>query len=137
MTLRIPVQIAIGILALCTSSALFGQDAKRDSSATPSPQQPVRLVISEKVARKLLVKKVQPRYPAIARQNHAEGQVVLKAVISKAGDVSELSVIVSQPFLTDSAAQAVKQWKFKPYLLNGEPVEVETRISVDYTISIQ
>jgi TonB family protein len=80
-----------------------------------------------------LVSKVDPVYPDIAKKAHVQGAVVLQAVIAKDGTVKELRLISGPPMLVVSAIQAVQQWKYKPYLLNGEPTEVETTINVNYT----
>jgi TonB family protein len=82
-----------------------------------------------------LVSKVDPVYPDIAKKAHVQGAVVLQAVIAKDGTVKELRLISGPPMLVVSAIQAVQQWKYKPYLLNGEPTEVETTINVNYTFA--
>ena len=81
-----------------------------------------------------LISKTAPVYPAEAKAAHVQGSVVLQAVISKTGDVEQLQVISGPNELTASALDAVRQWKYRPYLLNGEPVEVETTITVNYHI---
>jgi TonB family protein len=82
-----------------------------------------------------LVKKVQPEYPEKARREHIEGQVVLQAVINKDGSVTEITVVSGSPLLSQAAIKAVKKWKYRPYLLNGEPVPVETTIVVNFSLS--
>lgn len=81
-----------------------------------------------------ILTKVAPEYPAEARAAGVQGAVVLKAVISKEGDVKELQVVSGPEQLYKSATDAVRQWKYKPYLLNGQPTEVETTITVNYSI---
>ena len=76
-----------------------------------------------------------PVYPQEAKEHHIEGTVVLKATIGKTGDVEHLSVISGPKELTRSAIDAVSQWKYKPYLMNGQPVEVETTINVNYSLA--
>jgi bla regulator protein blaR1 len=83
----------------------------------------------------LLVKKVQPSYPAAARKGHIQGAVILRAAISKDGDVENLQVVSGPPELTPSAIEAVKQWKYRPYMKDGHAVEVETDITVNFTLS--
>jgi protein TonB len=78
---------------------------------------------------------VQPVYPPLARQARIQGKVLLQAVISKDGSIENLRLINGHPMLTQAAMDAVKQWKYKPYLLNGEPVEVETQVEVNFTLS--
>jgi periplasmic protein TonB len=86
------------------------------------------------VSQAFLYRKVPPEYPAEARKQHAEGRVVLKVVISKEGDVTKLIVISGNPVLVPAALDAVKQWKYRPYLLNGQPVEVETQATVRFDL---
>ena len=83
----------------------------------------------------MLVHKVQPVYPPLARQARIYGQVVLQAVISKAGTIENLHLVSGHPMLTQAAMDAVKQWRYRPYILNGEPVEVETQVTVNFTLT--
>ena len=82
-----------------------------------------------------LIYKVDPAYPEIAKQAHVQGVVVLHALISKAGTVEDLKVVSGSPMLISSAIDAVKQWKYTPYMLDGKVSEVETTISVNYTFA--
>ena len=77
-----------------------------------------------------LLVKTMPQYPAISRVAHIEGTVVLQATISKSGSIENLRAISGPPMLQQAAIDAVRSWRYKPYLLNGEPVEVETTINV-------
>lgn len=77
----------------------------------------------------------QPVYPAIARSTRLSGTVVLSAQISKAGEIESLSVVSGPAMLTDAALNAVKQWKYKPYMLDGEPTEVSTTITVNFRLN--
>lgn len=83
----------------------------------------------------MVLRKVNPTYPPLARQARIQGQVLLQAEISKTGDIENLHLISGHPMLAPAAIEAVKQWKYKPYVLNGEPVEVETQITVNFTLS--
>ena len=94
-----------------------------------------RIRISQGVSRGLLVSRVEPQYPAMAKTARVQGQVVLQAIISREGTIENLRVISGHPMLIQSAIEAVKQWRYKPYLLNGEPVEVETEILVDFRLT--
>jgi protein TonB len=78
---------------------------------------------------------VNPVYPPLARQARISGTVVLRAVIGKDGSIQNLSLVSGHPMLAPAAIDAVKQWKYKPYLLNGEPVEVDTEIQVNFTLA--
>jgi protein TonB len=82
-----------------------------------------------------LIRQVKPTYPALARSARIQGVVVLQAVISKDGSIENLHLVSGHPMLAPAAIDAVKQWKYKPYFLNGEPVEVETTINVNFTLA--
>src|SRR5579863_6829439 len=103
--------------------------------AVPHVATPQRVRVSQGVSTGLLVRKVNPTYPPLARQARIAGTVVLQAEISKTGDIQNLHLISGHPMLAPAAIEAVKQWKYKPYLLNGEPVEVETTVQVNFTLS--
>jgi len=103
--------------------------------AVPKVAAPQRVRVSQGVSQGLLVRKVQPAYPPLARQARIQGQVVLQAVISKDGSIEGLRLVSGHPMLAPAALDAVKQWKYKPYFLNGEPVEVETQITVIFSLS--
>ena len=91
--------------------------------------------ISPGVAQRLLIKKVEPQYPEDARHAHIEGQVFLRAVIDKKGNVKSATLIQGHPLLAQAAIEAVKKWKYKPHLLNGQPVNVETLVTVNFVLS--
>jgi protein TonB len=82
-----------------------------------------------------LILRVQPLYPPLARQARIQGQVVLRAVISRNGAIENLQVLGGHPMLVQSAINAVKQWRYRPYSLNGEAVEVETQVTVNFVLS--
>jgi protein TonB len=96
---------------------------------------PQRVRLSSDVAQGLLATKVQPEYPELARKARIQGTVCLRAEINKDGDVAELHLISGHPALAQAAIDAVKQWKYKPYQLDGRPVAVETPIQVSFTLS--
>jgi protein TonB len=75
-----------------------------------------------------------PQYPAIAKAARIQGTVVLQATISKSGTIENLRVINGPPMLQSAAMEAVRGWRYKPYLLNGEPVEVETQVNVVFSL---
>jgi protein TonB len=78
--------------------------------------------------------RVQPIYPALGVQAHIQGNVVLHAIIAMDGRVVELQVISGHPLLVKAAMDAVSQWRYQPTLLNGQPVEVETTITVSFVL---
>jgi protein TonB len=103
--------------------------------AVPKVATPQRVRVSAGVTSGLLVRKVNPVYPPLARQARISGTVVLRAVISKEGAIENLSLVSGHPMLAPAAIDAVKQWRYKPYLLNGEPVEVDTEVQVNFTLA--
>ncbi len=102
----------------------------------PSPQlgTPQRIRVSSGVAQKLLISKVNPEYPPDARDQRVQGVVILKVNIDKEGNLYRTELISGHPLLAPAAIDAVKQWKYKPYLLNGAPIEVETQVQVNFTL---
>jgi protein TonB len=103
--------------------------------AVPKIATPQRVRVSSGVSTGLLIRKVPPTYPPLARQARIQGVVVLQAQISKEGNIQNLQLISGHPMLAPAAIEAVKQWKYKPYLLNGEPVEVDTQVQVNFTLA--
>ena len=99
-----------------------------------TPTGATRVRVSAGVAQGLLRTKVAPQYPADAREQHIQGVVVLSAIIDKDGNVANVQLITGAPELAPAAIEAVKQWKYKPYLLNGTPVEVATQVQVNFTL---
>lgn len=91
--------------------------------------------VSLGVSQGLLIKKVAPKYPSSARRNHIQGTVLLLADIGTDGNIHKLSVISGEPSLAKAAIKAVKQWKYRPYLLMGKAVALETQIQVNFTLS--
>ena len=103
--------------------------------AVPKVATPQRVRVSQGVSQGLLIHRVQPMYPPLARQARIQGTVVLQAEISKDGSIENLRLISGHPMLAPSAIEALKQWRYKPYFLNGEPVAVETQITVNFTLA--
>jgi protein TonB len=95
---------------------------------------PTRLSVSSGVMTGNLLEKIFPQYPAIAKAARIQGIVVLQATISKSGTIQNLRVISGPPMLQQAAIDAVRSWRYRPYLLNGEPVEVETTINVVFNL---
>lgn len=81
-----------------------------------------------------LVYRLQPAYPRLAQQAHVQGTVELRAIISKTGTIENLAVLSGHAMLVGAAVEAVKHWRYRPYMLNGEPIEVETEITVNFTL---
>jgi periplasmic protein TonB len=91
--------------------------------------------VSEPVQAAMLIRRVEPLYPQLAVQLRREGRVELHAVISTDGSIQSLEVISGDPLLIRSALAAVREWRYRPTILNGQPVEVDTHITVIYTLS--
>lgn len=109
------------------------------SNASPMPMMsepsPGHVLVSQFVSQGLLIKKVEPAYPQLARQARIQGTVLLKALINKDGTIENLQLISGHPMLVPAAIEAVKQWVYRPYTLNNEPVAVETGVQVNFTLS--
>ncbi len=103
-------------------------------SSTPGPNGATRVRVSAGVAQGLLLTKVQPQYPQDAKDQHIQGVVVLQVIIDREGNVAHIQLISGHPQLAPAALEAVKQWKYRPYLLNGNPVEVDTQVQVNFTL---
>jgi len=132
-----PFAEAPGVLAPGTAHAGATSPGATSSGATWGAVAPPgeRVRVAYGVSAGLLVTKVDPVYPPLARQSRIQGSVVLKAVINQTGDVVSLQLVSGHPMLAPAAIEAVKQWKYKPYLLNGKAVSVETEISVNFALS--
>jgi TonB family protein len=104
--------------------------------AAPTARTPVlkTVKVSQGVSQGLVLRKVSPDYPAQARQLRIEGTVQLEATISKEGNVTNLKVVTGHPILARAAVEAVKQWKYRPYLLNNQAVEIDTQIAVNFKL---
>ncbi|HLY92289.1 MAG TPA: TonB family protein [Candidatus Angelobacter sp.] len=109
-------------------------DANR-TAAPVAAEIPRRVRVSTGVSLGLLQKRVEPLYPMIALKARLQGTVLLHAVISKEGRIENLQLIEGHPMLVEAAINAVRQWQYKPYMLSGEPVEVETTVSVNFHLN--
>jgi len=108
--------------------------ADRVSRPAAPPSPPQRVAVTSTLEAAKLISRIQPVYPAIAIQARIQGNVVLHAIISKEGGVSELQVLSGHPLLVSAALEAVRQWRYSPTLLSGQPVEVETTITVSFIL---
>jgi protein TonB len=113
------------------NSTIFGSTRNRPV-VRKQTQGPVR--ISGMVVEGLLIDKRMPVYPAIAKATGTQGNVVLAASISRIGTIENLRVISGPQMLQQAAIDAVKAWRYRPYLLSGEPVEVETTVNVVFKL---
>lgn len=104
-------------------------------SMIPKLEPVKRIRVSQGISQGMVVRKIEPAYPKLALVARVTGVVLLKAVIDREGVITEIQVISGHPILAPAAIEAVKQWRYRPYLLNGQPVEVETNITVTFQIS--
>lgn len=105
-----------------------------DAASPVTAEKPLRIRVSQGVSDRLVEKRVPANYPEEAKRRHLQGDVILKVIISPTGDVSDVSLLRGDPLLASAAKDAVKQWKYKPYLLNGQPVEMEAQVTVPFTL---
>lgn len=127
-------------LPIGTSGSFTIPDAGNYVPPTPAPpsppSRPTRLVISH-MEPGMLIHQVRPIYPEAARITHTQGSVQLAAVIAQDGAIKDVRVLSGPALLVKAAAEAVLQWRYRPYILNGQPVEVETQITVNFTLGGQ
>lgn len=118
-----------------TGSNIFGTRSGPTAPEDPDKNKKRRISVGGAVQQAMLVRRVEPIYPPLARQIRHSGQVRLHAVIAVDGTIASLEVMDGDPLLVRSALDAVGQWRYRPTLLNGSPVEVETVITVIYTLN--
>ena len=98
----------------------------------PTPGIPKRITVGGEVEAAMLLEQQPPEYPMLARQARIRGSVMLKAVIGTDGKVKDLTAISGHPFLVQAAMEAVRKWVYRPTILDGVPVEVNTKIEVKF-----
>lgn len=128
------MKASIRVAALLLSATFAFAQSPASPGTTPSAVAPHREHVEAKTALSLVVQKAPIKYPDVARNTGIQGKVELKIVVSASGDVTEVTVVSGDPALVQAAADAVKQWKYKPYLLEGLPVEMETEVSFNFQI---
>jgi protein TonB len=117
-------------------SGVLGSLGTPGSAILPQPPRPV--VAQPRISHMMegnLIYRTQPEYPFVAKSAHIQGQVRISAIISKEGTIENLHVIAGPPLLVHAAVEAVTKWRYRPYILNNEPVEVETQIVVNFSLS--
>jgi len=129
----LPAGFLTPALAFLLLLPLFSQISPAQAEGAATTPEPVQLPAG--VSEGMLISKVPPNYPPLAKQARIQGTVILDAVIDKDGAVQQLHLIQGHPMLAPAAMDAVKQWKYKPYLSNGKPVEVETKITVNFKLA--
>ena len=100
-----------------------------------APAAPKRINVGGNVQQARLVNQPRPQYPPLAKQARIQGTVRFTAIIGRDGAIMDLRMVSGHPLLVQAATDAVKQWRYQPTLLNGEPVEVVTQIDVNFTLS--
>jgi protein TonB len=118
-----------------SAGGVLGGVLAATNAPPPKIAAPQKIRVSAGVAEGNLVNKVQPVYPAIAKTARIQGTVVIQATISKNGTIENAHVVSGHPMLAQSALNAVREWRYRPYMLSGEPVEVETTINVNFTLN--
>jgi periplasmic protein TonB len=131
-----------GLSVLGSTGGSTGRNSVLDSVGTglnvvppPLPTPSARPPRISRMMEGNLIYRVQPQYPPLARQARVQGIVVLRAMISREGKIENLQVVNGHPLLVKAAMDAVLQWRYRPYYLNNEPVEVETQVTVNFTLS--
>ena len=99
-----------------------------------APKPVTKIFRTSSILQGSLIRRVEPTYPPLARQARIQGTVVLTAVISKAGTIDNLRLVSGHPMLVGAALDAVSQWRYRPYILNGDVIEVETQITVNFML---
>lgn len=126
-----PVATAATATPDATATTMAPEVKTENPAPAPGPLKPPALVkVPDSVAEGLLIKRVDPNYPDQARGQKIDGLVQLSAKINKLGDVTEVKALHGNPLLIDAATQAVKQWKYRPYALNGSAVNIETGVTL-------
>jgi periplasmic protein TonB len=125
-----------GIGDAATRGGVFGSSGTGLAPVIPAaPVASEHLVRLSQMSEGDLIRKIVPTYPPLARSAHIQGTVVLKAMISKQGTIENLQLLSGHPMLAPAAIEAVRQWRYRPYVLNNEPVEVETQITVNFALN--
>jgi protein TonB len=117
------------------SGLLGSPDSRRGPAPPPTPRAKERLRKSAPVQAAMLIRRIEPVYPPLARQIRREGRVELHAIISTDGTIESLEVLSGDPLFLASALAAVREWRYRPTILDGQPVEVDTHITVVYTLA--
>lgn len=128
------------IPGLPIGDTIIGAPPNLNTAAPPRPPDDetpriIRQHTSEGVQAAMLIRRIEPVYPALAIQTRREGRVELRAIIATDGSIQSLEVLSGDPFFLQSALAAVRQWRYRATILNGQPIEIDTHITVIYTLS--
>src|SRR5262249_5758576 len=127
-------EIPIGPAADAKDGLISAIDTRVQPKMPDPPPAQERVVIGH-IDQAMLVRRIEPVYPTIPKQLHRSGRVELHAVIAMDGTIQSLEVVSGDPMFVPSALDAVRRWRYRPTLLNGQPVEVDTFITVIYTLN--
>jgi TonB family protein len=127
-------QHATGLGAVASDSAASSAPPHAATTASQSTR-PMRVRVSQSVTQGMLISKVSPIYPADAKAARIQGSVVIGVTIGKDGNIQSEHLVSGHPLLAPAAMDAVKQWKYRPYMMNGNPVEVDTQITVNFALT--
>jgi len=131
----VPGGTAGGVIGGIIGSVPTGAPPPPPKEEKPKPVTPKQIRVGGNVQAAKLLNQPKPQYPPLARQARIQGVVRFNAVIGKDGAIQNLTLVSGHPLLVPSATEAVRQWRYQPTLLNGEPVEVVTQIDVNFTLS--
>jgi TonB family protein len=135
---RLAIMAGCTVLGIATCSAVLGLSMNVNAQAAGDSgihaMAPGRVSVAPGVMKGNILTQVTPVYPPDAKKKRVQGKIVLHALIGKDGLVKDLTVVSGPEVLRQSSIDAVKQWTYKPFLLNGDPVEVDTHIDVNYTL---
>jgi protein TonB len=129
-----PVQLPSPLAVASPSDSGLGALLSSASSSVSRPSL-ARIRISQGVSQGMVIKRVQPRYPANALSAHIQGAVLIEATVNKEGIVVNPKVLSGDTMLAAAALDAVRQWRYKPYYLDGEPVEIQTQITINFKVN--
>ena len=121
------------LCCLLLGVARFTASARAQTTEVP-PSAPHRVRVSEMAGSSLITEKSSLNYPDAARNAGIQGKVVLKVVVGETGEVKDVTIVSGDPVLAQAAAEAVQQWKYKPYMLDGAPIEMETQVSINFDL---
>jgi TonB family protein len=132
---------AIPVIAKVTFHFVSGKDDKEPTAVAPeiapASKFPERVRVSQGVSQGMILSKPVPSYPPEARKAHSQGSVVMHALINTQGEIGQLQLVSGPPELSGAAMDAVRRWRYKPYLLMGRPIDVGTLITVNFTLQLQ
>ena len=137
----IPAPPCVGCIPVSGGDDRGIRDALESSLHNAPPLPPRRptapVARTSRAQESLLIYQVKPSYPHIAQMTHTQGTVLLRAMISREGRIESLQVVSGPPLLVNAALDAVRQWRYRPFFLNGDPVPVETQVTVHFTLGGQ